>query len=127
MGVPEDIAKYYRQLNQSMVKLTDEDLVDESSDRHVLLDSDGTLNPNLPVDLKNLSEGMNLSEVYKKDRTERPTKMNELLDSGYTLYRERGIAQGGATSCGISTLNLRELFDRHTNLVMYADDGEREL
>lgn len=123
MGVPENIAKYMKRLNQSIVKLrTDGDLVDESSDRLVLLNPDGSVNPNLPYELKHHLESMDIGNRDLNSATSQDF-ISELISQGFELVKSRGIAQGGATSCGISTLNLKQLFERFPTLSMYADDG----
>lgn len=45
------------------------------------------------------------------------------MAQGFGMRQEKGIPQGAATSCGLSLLNVSELFERHEKLVMYADDG----
>lgn len=59
IGVPEDVSSYLHKLNQSIVRLTDRDEMDEGLHRLALFNSDGSLNPNLPsemlADLKGLS------------------------------------------------------------------------
>jgi hypothetical protein len=53
-----------------------------------------------------------------------PTYKKELIEKGFSEYAEIGVPQGAATSCGLSTLNLKELFKRFEDgLSMYADDG----
>ena len=126
IGVPLGIAEYLTKLNQSIVKLksSDErdDLVDETNDRMVLLNPDGTLNPNLPDEVKMLFVNMDLAEL-KEDTLEETSSIGQLIGKGYSLVKRIGIAQGGAISCGISTLNLKELYARYPHLEMYADDG----
>lgn len=108
-GIPDSIAEYITVLNRSIVTLTDNDEVDESDSRLVLQNSDGSPNPNLtPKEYESLQD---LSE-------------SELREKGYSLKKEKGVPQGASTSCGLSTLNLKELYLRYPDrLVGYADDG----
>ena len=44
------------------------------------------------------------------------------LEKGFKEKREKGVPQGAPTSCGLSTMNLREVL-LENNVIMYADDG----
>lgn len=109
-GIPQEISEYLIQVNRSIVKLRDEDLLDEPH-RHVLFNPDGSINPNLPKEIK---DRLISDPESKKDYIER----------GYSEYATIGVPQGAATSCGLATLNLKELFIEYKDdLTMYADDG----
>ena len=125
IGLPEEFAQYLKEINQSIVKLsTAGDLVDETSDRKVLLNTDGTLNQNLPKELiEEFQRLLSKKDRYEVSEVESSSLGKELQRNGYVVKKTKGIAQGGATSCGISTLNLKELFTRYPSLIMYADDG----
>lgn len=117
MGIPQNVQDFLQKLNQSIVKLTDEDLLDETINRNVIFNSDNTLNPNLPNALKNQLKKTDPEEAKKS------TIIQNLLKSGYSLYKNIGVPQGAATSCSLSILNLKEMFNSLKGLVMYADDG----
>lgn len=108
IGIPAEISEYLTTLNRSLVKLKKEDLLLEPH-RMVLFDSDGSINENLPRNVKLI---LRASE-----------SLDSLLEKGYVQKADVGVPQGAATSCALSTLNLKELFIRHPNLSMYADDG----
>lgn len=54
LGFPEVVAGYLIDLNRSLTKLEKEDKLPEGNDRHVLLNTSGNPNPNLPSDIKKL-------------------------------------------------------------------------
>lgn len=115
IGVSDDISKYLRDLNKSIVKLTKEDLMDETLHRMALYNTDGSLNQNLDeAILKDLSHEDVLDEYSPK--------IQKYLKEGYTLKIEIGVPQGASTSCGMATLNLRDQYQRCPT-IMYADDG----
>ncbi len=113
-GIPTYISNYLYTLNQSIVKLTPHDKIDESSYREVLYDSDWTLNPNLEK---------SMLEDLKGENPQSSSKVKKYIEEGFKLQRTRGVPQGASTSCGVSTLNLIGLFNKIENLIMYADDG----
>lgn len=113
LGVPESISNYITQMNKSIVKLTEEDKMEEDSHRFVLYNPDNSINPNLTPSL--ITE-LKLGVPSRK-------RLIELENEGYRRYRTFGVPQGASTSCGLSTLNLDELFRTLKDLVMYADDG----
>jgi hypothetical protein len=111
-GIPNEISKYLMDLNKSIVKLGKEDLLDESDNRKVIYNNDGSLNPNFDKD------------EMKKINQNPDKEIDKLIKEGYIETRLRGVPQGAPTSCGLSTLNLKELFKNYKdNLIMYADDG----
>lgn len=114
LGVPASIANHFLALNKSLVKLTDDDKMDESDTRMVIFNTDMTLNENLSKDMLQDLEGV-------KDLEDQAIK--KYLDQGYKLQTVKGVPQGAATSCGLSTLNLDQLYKNNPGLIMYADDG----
>lgn len=58
LGIPTGVAEYIRLINQSVTKLQQEDLLDESNDRRVLLTSEGEPSPNLPKEMRERIEGL---------------------------------------------------------------------
>jgi len=118
IGIPEEISEYLYRLNKSIVKLNrpeNKDELDESRDRKVIWNSDGGVNPNLSKREKKI-----LEEAPESEKAE---LIVELKARGYKEEIEKGVPQGAATSCGLSTLNLNSLFERMRKLTMYADDG----
>lgn len=114
MEIPTSISNRLYKINQSIVLLQEEDKVDENLVRKVVYNTDGTLNPNLPT---------YLVEKLTDPATSEETLNDLLVNQGYTEKIEIGVPQGASTSCGLATLNLKELFEKNDGLVMYADDG----
>lgn len=86
-----------------MVKLTTMDEIDEKDHRMVVFDSDGSINRNLPKELK-----VRLETLMGKEKED---LVNQLVEEGYSLQKDVGVPQGAATSCSLSILNVRELFE----------------
>lgn len=108
-GIPQDISEYLTVLNQSLVVLNNEDLIPEPH-REIIFNSDGSPNPNLPKDIR--------------DRIQEDPKFVEILKKrGFKEIVTNGVPQGASTSCGLATYNLKELFKKYKELIMYADDG----
>lgn len=107
LGIPPEVAAYLRALNESLVKIKGEALLDESANVKVLENSDGTPNPN---------HGSLFSEEGARWLVEK---------EGWSRRKKSGVPQGAATSCSLSTVSLRELFEERFpgRLTMYADDG----
>lgn len=116
-GIPERIRKYLHQMTKSIVQLdhcmSTGDHLDESYNREIVWNAGGNPNPNLPLEVQ---------EALKKEETREETE-EELLGKGYKRYQDSGVPQGVSTSCGLSILNLKGLFERLRRLLMYADDG----
>nr|CAB40817.1 unnamed protein product [Neurospora intermedia] len=108
-GIPQDISEYLTVLNRSLVVLTSEDKIPEPH-RDVIFNSDGTPNPNLPKDVQ--------GRILKD-----PDFVEILRRRGFTDIATNGVPQGASTSCGLATYNVKELFKRYDELIMYADDG----
>lgn len=108
-GIPQDVSEYLTVLNRSLVVLKSEDLIPEPH-REIIFNSDGTPNPNLPEDVR--------SRILKD-----PTFVEILRKRGFNEIVTKGVPQGASTSCGLATYNLKELFKRYDELIMYADDG----
>jgi len=108
-GIPQDISEYLTVLNRSLVVLNSEDKIPEPH-RNVIYNSDGTPNPNLPKDIQ---------EKLVKE----PNFKEKLKGIGFSEIATKGVPQGASTSCGLATYNLKELFIRYEDLIMYADDG----
>lgn len=108
-GIPQDISEYLTVLNRSLVVLTSEDKIPEPH-RDIIFNSDGTPNPNLPKDVQGrILKDPNFVEILRR--------------RGFTDIATIGVPQGASTSCGLATYNLKELFKRYDELIMYADDG----
>lgn len=108
-GIPQDISEYLTVLNRSLVILSSEDKIPEPH-RDVIFNSDGTPNPNLPKDVQGrIQKDPNFVEILRR--------------RGFTDIATKGVPQGASTSCGLATYNLKELFKRYDELIMYADDG----
>lgn len=108
-GIPQDVSEYLTVLNRSLVVLKKEDLIPEPH-REIIFNSDGTPNPNLPKDVQ--------GRILKD-----PDFVQILRSKGYKDIVTKGVPQGASTSCGLATYNLKELFNRYDELIMYADDG----
>lgn len=125
LGFPKEIAGYLRRINQTITVLTKEDEIEEDNDRKVLLTTEGKPNPNFP---KKNQDNLNkiLERLKERDLTWLLSSnlLQRSLPTGWSVYKEIGVPQGAATSCGLATVNLhylwRELGD---TLLMYADDG----
>jgi hypothetical protein len=52
IGIPEKMVRHVGDLNKSIVRLKEEDKLDESAHRMVIFNSNGSLNPNLPEKVK---------------------------------------------------------------------------
>lgn len=108
-GIPQDISEYLTVLNRSLVKLRSKDEIPEPH-RNVIFNSDGSPNPNLPKDIqKKLLADSNFKEILK--------------ERGFEEIVTKGVPQGASTSCGLATYNVKGLFKRYEDLIMYADDG----
>lgn len=114
---PTNVQEFLLKMNQSIVTLTSEDLLDESDNRKIILNSDNSLNPNLPASVKKELGNLDLEDIKKAALTQ------TLLSEGYSLHKKVGVPQGAATSCSLSILNLTHLFTKFPGIVMYADDG----
>jgi len=111
MGIPEGISEYVYKMQRSIVELEEKDEVDESQHRKVIFDTDGTINQNLTQEEKD-----DLTVITEE-------KISKYISKGYTKFREKGVPQGAATSCGLSTINLEGVVSRNENIILYADDG----
>lgn len=125
LGVPHWVCQRILKLNQSITKLTQSDKLDESGDRHVFLTSNNLPNPNLNAELKaQISSRLNTLSEKDLDKVDFEELLSDLLPAGWEIHRSRGVPQGAATSCGVSTVNLHYVWKRlGRSLVMYADDG----
>lgn len=92
--------------------------MDESADRKVLLNTDDSINENLPKDII-----QNLKNIPNSDLNETNQFVDSLLKKNYVLKKHKGVPQGASTSCGLATLNIEDLFREDENLIGYSDDG----
>jgi hypothetical protein len=125
LGMPEIIAGLLLELNRSLTKLEKVDKLPEASDRYVLLNTSGKPNPNLPPDIRRLLTEIlsNKSDEERKDFLN-SSELKGLLPKGWTVFKESGVPQGAATSCGLATVNLHYIWKAlGDELLMYADDG----
>jgi len=122
LGIPAEIAEYLRKLNSSIVKLAREDKLDESANRVVLWNSNGEWNPNLDPKIRERLESLSKQEELSGSEGLKQ-EVEKLVEMGYRKFSNVGVPQGAATSCTLSLINLREIFERLRGLVMYADDG----
>lgn len=125
LGIPSSYATYFWLLNRSITKLRDEDRLLEDRDRKVLLTSTNTVNTNLPPGMRSRVQEIlkQIGDYESLDLSQEPV-LNQLLQPGWTVYAERGVPQGAATSCGLATISLHYIWEKWGNqLLMYADDG----
>lgn len=104
-------------LNKSIVKLSSVDVISEA-DNIPFLDGLGIVNTNWVNNYRNLSTLDGKTIFNKRDKSKVSYKA--------TLFKEKGIPQGAATSPTLSTLCLEDvLLKNHPNscITMYADDG----
>jgi hypothetical protein len=125
IGVPEEMADYLYKLNQSIVGLRGcgwggEDKVDETIHRRIVWNTDGSPNPNLALDTR---RKLCACVHCGSDPGLRVMEEKRLLDQGFAFKQEKGVPQGASTSCGLSILNLGNLFSWNPGMIMYADDG----
>lgn len=124
-GIPSFVTTHIDKLNRSITRLTLKDKIDESADRKVLLTSEGKPNPNLPPEIqKQILSLLNGLTATGKEWLISSVAFRDVLPEGWSVYKEIGVPQGAATSCGLATLNLHDLWQRlGDTLLMYADDG----
>jgi len=122
LGMPEIVAGLLLEINRSITKLSKEDKLPEWSDRQVLLNTSGDPNPNLPLDIQRLIIEVQSFSNISADQTEAALK--EVLPEGWSVYKDTGVPQGSAISCGLATVNLHYIWKTlGDQLLMYADDG----
>lgn len=127
-GMPEKQAAMFRELNRSIVQLPKDPKEDklQESDREVAFQADGhSLNPNAPW-TSVPPEFFGVYWNYGLSLGPSPLANLGRVSAKFAGYssKVKGVPQGAATSCGLSTINLEGLW-RHwkDRLVMYADDG----
>lgn len=122
LGMPEIIAGLLVDINRSITKLEKEDKLPEENDRQVLLNTSGDPNPNLPMDIqKQLKEILAFPWTSSDQKEE---LLEKVLPKGWSVYKETGVPQGSAISCGLATVNLHYIWKAlGDQLLMYADDG----
>lgn len=104
LGIPEFIAGLLIDLNRSITTLTKEDKLPETSDRQVLLNTSGDPNPNLPADIQRLVKEIQAIPNISVDQKEEA--LCKALPMGWSVYKDIGVPQGSAISCGLATVNL---------------------
>ncbi len=98
LEMPEDLADFFYRLNQSIPKLGEDpsqDLLEEPV-RKIIFKSSGELNPENPLLKGKTKEDPEVKEIIR-------TTPEDLH------YKQEGVPQGAATSCGLATLNLKHL------------------
>lgn len=131
---PKKEAAFFRALNRSIVKLTKKDKMIEP-DRKLKYTSD--LKPSVNLSKEEVKK-WNLESLCYLD-AEMIDRLHEegVLYIGKTVsgegWKEIGVPQGAATSCGLSTLAISNLTEKSqfesllpnvkAEVVMYADDG----
>lgn len=134
LGMPKETAEWFMQMNQSIVRLSDFDELDETSERRPILTGEGGINPNPRKDFEFYSETE--ADWDKPGFAEAFALFAEMYGGpGMKVRKERGVPQGAATSCSLSTICLSKVtnmseqrrlelgLSASAKIVMYADDG----
>lgn len=81
--------------------------MDETIHRRIVWNTDGSPNPNLALDTR---RKLCACVHCGSDPGLRVMEEKRLLDQGFAFKQEKGVPQGASTSCGLSILNLGNLF-----------------
>lgn len=127
-GVPEGIASYFEVLNQSIITLTKEDVLDETANRKIVFNSDGSLSQNLSErDHKVLRDwGVRLEPVddlEDYDYLLGNKKHSIVIGDGYHLTECDHCGQ--AIFCKENYLTVKDL--RRSSLLDYSSYTDAEL